>query len=140
MIIYIICSVLFWIAAVVLSFVNGMSYCKVQPKYPTTPGTSTHKPIPEAVLKNAGFIATADILPEGFEMFPCPDGSVQFEYPDKGENFDIFEIYETEFIHSYRGGYTGFYAWEDFLRYIGTLDLKFCYPKHVHTKRIEGAI
>lgn len=27
MIIYIICSVLFWIAAVVLSFVNGMGYC-----------------------------------------------------------------------------------------------------------------
>jgi hypothetical protein len=33
MIIYIICSVLFWIAAVVLSFVNGMGYCKVQTKY-----------------------------------------------------------------------------------------------------------
>lgn len=98
------------------------------------------KPIPEAVLKNAEFIATSNILPEGFEMFPCPDGSVQFEYPDEGEEFNIFEIYETEFIHSYRGGYTGFYAWEDFLRYIGTLDLKFCYPKHVHTKRIEGAI
>ena len=33
MIIYIICSVLFWIAAVVISFVNGLGYCKVQPKY-----------------------------------------------------------------------------------------------------------
>ena len=33
MIIYIICSVLFWIAAVVLSFMNGLGYCKVQPKY-----------------------------------------------------------------------------------------------------------
>ena len=33
MILYIICTVLFWIAAVVLSFVNGMGYCKIQPKY-----------------------------------------------------------------------------------------------------------
>ena len=33
MIIYIIGSVMFWIAAVVLSFVNGMGYYKVQPKY-----------------------------------------------------------------------------------------------------------
>ncbi len=33
MIIYIICSIVFWIAAVVLSFVNGMGYCKVQTQY-----------------------------------------------------------------------------------------------------------
>ena len=33
MIIYIIGSVLFWIAAVVLSFMNGMASSKVQPKY-----------------------------------------------------------------------------------------------------------
>lgn len=33
MIIYIIFAVLFWIAAVVASFVNGLGYCKVQPKY-----------------------------------------------------------------------------------------------------------
>lgn len=98
------------------------------------------KPIPETILARAKELQDSECLPNGFEMFPCPDGSVQFEYPEEGENFNIFEIYETEFIHSYRGGYTGFYVWEDFLRYIGTLDLKFCYPKHVHTKRIEGAI
>ena len=33
MIIYIICSVLFWIAAVIISFLNGLGYCKIQSKY-----------------------------------------------------------------------------------------------------------
>lgn len=33
MITYIIGSIVFWIVAVVLSFVNGMGYSKVQPEY-----------------------------------------------------------------------------------------------------------
>lgn len=85
------------------------------------------KIIPEVILDYAEKLQSYDLLPSGFEMFPCADGSIQFEYPDTGDDFDIFEIYNGEFIHSYKDGYRGFYDWDEFLRYISTLMLKLTY-------------
>ena len=85
------------------------------------------KVIPEKVLDYAEKLQSYNLLPEGFEMFPCADGSVQFEYPDKDDDFDIFEIYNGEFIHSYKGGYKGFYDWMDFVNYVSSLKLKMLY-------------
>ena len=85
------------------------------------------KPIPNAIIEYADKFQKYDLLPDGFEMFPCPDGSIQFEYPDKSDEYDIFEIYNGEFIHSYKGGYKGFYDWNEFLRYVSSLKLKLVY-------------
>lgn len=95
------------------------------------------EPIPEKVLEYAEKFQEADVLPEGFEMFPCADGSVQFEYPDEdAEDFDIFEIYDGRFVHSYKDGYRGFYEWMDFLNYAGALKLKLRYLAKEIDKRI----
>jgi len=85
------------------------------------------EPIPEKVLEYAEEFQEYDLLPDGFEMFPAADGSVLFEYPDKGDEFDIFEIHDGRFVHSYKDGYKGFYEWMDFVNYVGSLKLKMVY-------------
>lgn len=95
------------------------------------------EPIPEKVLEYAEKFQEVDVLPEGFEMFPCADGSIQFEYPDDdAEDFDIFEIHNGRFVHSYRDGYRGFYEWTDFLNYAAALKLKLRYLAKEIDKRI----
>ena len=90
-------------------------------------GYSDSVPVCDAVLEYAERLQESGVLPSRFEMFPCADGSVQFEYPDDREEFDIFEIHRGEFVHSYKDGYRGFYDWADFINYVSSLKLKMLY-------------
>lgn len=95
------------------------------------------KPVPKKILDYARKLQEYDLLPERFEMFPCGDGSVQFEYPDEdAEDFDIFEIHDGRFVHSYKDGYMGFYDWTDFINYVSSLKLKLRYLAKEIDKRI----
>ena len=57
----------------------------------------TAEPIKDIVLENAKLVQP--FIPDDFELFPCGDGSVQWENTESKEDdiFEVVEIYEDEF-------------------------------------------
>lgn len=52
----------------------------------------TAEPINDIILENAKIVQP--FIPDDFELFPCGDGSVQWE-----NIYEVIEIYENEFYH-----------------------------------------
>lgn len=59
----------------------------------------TAEPINDIILENAKIVQP--FIPDDFELFPCGDGSVQWENMESDENviFEAIEIYEDKFYH-----------------------------------------
>ena len=59
----------------------------------------TAEPINDIILENAKLVQP--FIPDNFELFPCGDGSVQWENSERTEDdvLEIIEIYENKFYH-----------------------------------------
>ena len=59
----------------------------------------TAEPIKDIILENAKLVQP--FIPDNFELFPCGDGSVQWENSERTEDdvLEIIEIYEDKFYH-----------------------------------------
>ena len=57
----------------------------------------TAQPINDVVLENAKLVQP--FIPDNFELFPCGDGSVQWETDSEDDIFEVIEIYEDVFYH-----------------------------------------
>ncbi len=55
------------------------------------------EPIPEIVFKRAETIRP--YIPKYFELFPCADGSLQWEWSEhrKNDHWDLIEVYPLKF-------------------------------------------
>lgn len=59
----------------------------------------TAEPINDIILENAKLVQP--FISDNFELFPCGDGSVQWENSERTEDdvLEIIEIYENKFYH-----------------------------------------
>ena len=57
----------------------------------------TAEPIKDIIFENAKLVQP--FIPDNFELFPCGDGSVQWENTESEDDDEIIEIYEDEFYH-----------------------------------------
>lgn len=58
----------------------------------------TAEPINDIVLENAKLVQP--FIPDNFELFPCGDGSIQWENTESEKDvYEVVEIYEDEFYH-----------------------------------------
>lgn len=58
----------------------------------------TAQPINDVVLENAKLVQP--FIPDNFELFPCGDGSVQWETAESDDGiWEVIEIYENRFYH-----------------------------------------
>ena len=58
----------------------------------------TAEPIKDIIFENAKLVQP--FIPDKFELFPCGDGSVQWEYTEREYDiYEVIEIYENEFYH-----------------------------------------
>lgn len=57
----------------------------------------TAEPIKDIIFENAKIVQP--FIPDDFELFPCGDGTVQWEKTDEDSVYEVIEIYENRFYH-----------------------------------------